>query len=50
LLRAQIAQAEGRREEALEYYRLFLRRYDMPVPAHRDLVERARAARAALEK
>jgi tetratricopeptide (TPR) repeat protein len=34
----------GRTQEALKWYRDFLRRYDMPPPQHQPLIEEARAA------
>ena len=39
---------KGRVELARDYYEQFLRRYDMPVEAHRHLVEEASAALARL--
>jgi serine/threonine protein kinase len=48
LERARIEQAAGRNDLARTYYAQFLRRYDAPVPAHRPLVDEARAARARL--
>jgi serine/threonine protein kinase/tetratricopeptide (TPR) repeat protein len=41
---ARIKQALGRTEEAREDYRQFLRRYDMPPPAHHHHVDEANAA------
>jgi hypothetical protein len=38
----RVAEAQGKREEALHHYREFLRRYDMPVAAHRHLVTERR--------
>ena len=46
---ARIHAAQGRNELARYYYHQFLQRYDMPVPAHRHLVEEARIALARLE-
>ncbi len=48
LERARIEDARGRVDLARQYYENFLRRYDLPVPAHRHLVEEARAALARL--
>ena len=50
LERARLLEALGQRELALAAYEQFLRRYDMPLPAHRHLVEGARAAVARLER
>jgi TolB-like protein len=44
LARARIEGARGRADLARRYYEQFLRRYDLPVPAHRHLVEEAKAA------
>jgi serine/threonine-protein kinase len=44
LARARIEDARGRAELARRYYEQFVRRYDMPVPAQRHLVEEAKAA------
>lgn len=44
----RVAEAMGRAEEALKYYREFLYRYDMPPEVHRPLVEEAEAAVARL--
>jgi hypothetical protein len=44
LERGRIDEARGRVQLARAHYRQFLIRYDMPVPAHRHLVEEARAA------
>jgi hypothetical protein len=44
LERARIEDAQGRGQLAREHYEQFLRRYDMPVPAQRHLVEEAQAA------
>jgi tetratricopeptide (TPR) repeat protein/TolB-like protein len=41
---AQIEQAKGQNDLAREHYDQFLRRYDMPVPAHLHLVDEAAAA------
>ncbi|MEO8140102.1 MAG: serine/threonine-protein kinase [Gemmatimonadota bacterium] len=41
---AQIEEAQGRDDPAREHYEQFLRRYDMPVPAHQHLVDEAKAA------
>jgi tetratricopeptide (TPR) repeat protein len=41
---AQIEEAQGHRDLAREHYGQFLRRYDMPVPALRHLVDDAQAA------
>jgi tetratricopeptide (TPR) repeat protein len=41
---ARIEEARGRHRLAREYYWQFLKRYDSPVEAHRQLVEEARAA------
>jgi serine/threonine protein kinase/TolB-like protein len=48
LERARIEEAAGRDELARSYYWQYLRRYDRPVPAHRPLVDEARAAMARL--
>jgi hypothetical protein len=45
---ARIEDARGRVDEARRLYREFLIWYDMPVPAHRHLVEEARSALARL--
>ncbi len=50
LERARIEDASGHTARARHYYEQFLRRYDMPVPAHRHLVEEAQAALARLEE
>jgi len=50
LERARIEEARGRRDAAAAYYRQFLRRYDMPVAAHRHLVSQARAAVTRVER
>ncbi len=47
--RARVAEAQGRREEALHLYHEFLRRHDMPVAAHRHLVTEAEGAVRRLE-
>jgi hypothetical protein len=44
LQRGRVAEAQDQRERALHHYREFLRRYDMPVPAHRHLVTEAEVA------
>jgi hypothetical protein len=44
LEQARIEQARGHRDMAREYYRLFLARYDLPVPRHRHLVVEAQQA------
>jgi hypothetical protein len=44
LEQAKIEQARGRKDMAREYYRLFLVRYDLPVPRHQHLVTEARRA------
>ena len=44
LYMARIADAQGRVAEAQEDYHQFLRRYDMPVPSLRGLVDEANAA------
>jgi tetratricopeptide (TPR) repeat protein len=49
LERGRVAEAQGHREEALHLYHEFLRRYDMPVAAHRHLVTEAEAAVRRLE-
>ncbi len=41
---ARIEQAQGRADLAIEHYQQFLRRYDMPTPAHRHLVDEAKVA------
>ncbi len=41
---ARIAEIGGSATVARDYYEQFLRRYDMPVEAHRPMVEEARAA------
>jgi hypothetical protein len=46
LQRARIEEARGSTRLASEDYQQFLRRYDMPVPAQRHLVEEAKAALA----
>ncbi len=45
---ARIEDARGRADDARRLYRDFLIWYDMPPPAHRHLVEEARAALARL--
>jgi tetratricopeptide (TPR) repeat protein len=47
--RGRVAEAQGQREQALHHYREFLRRYDMPVAAHRHLVTEAEEAVRRLE-
>jgi tetratricopeptide (TPR) repeat protein len=49
LERGRVAEAQGHREEALHLYNEFLRRYDMPVAAHRHLVTEAEGAVRRLE-
>ncbi|HSE47552.1 MAG TPA: protein kinase, partial [Gemmatimonadales bacterium] len=41
---AQIEEAQGRTDLARDHYQQFLRRYDMPPPAHQYLVDEANAA------
>jgi serine/threonine protein kinase/tetratricopeptide (TPR) repeat protein len=48
LERARIEEAADRADVAATYYGQFLRRYDAPVPAHRPMVDEARAAIARL--
>jgi hypothetical protein len=48
LERARIEEAANRADVAATYYGQFLRRYDAPVPAHRPMVDEARAAIARL--
>jgi serine/threonine protein kinase/tetratricopeptide (TPR) repeat protein len=48
LLRAQIEETQGDSAVAIRYYRLFLQRYDQPMPSHTHLVKEARAALARL--
>jgi hypothetical protein len=50
LERARISEAKGQVNVARQYYREFLRRYDMPAPRHRHLVDEAKLALARLEK
>jgi serine/threonine protein kinase/TolB-like protein len=50
LERARIEHAAGRNDLARTYYGQFLRRYDAPVPAHRPMVDEARAASARLSE
>ena len=45
---ALIAETQGRTEQAIEYYRQFLRRYDMPPPQHEQWVHDAKEALARL--
>ena len=45
---ARVAEAQGQADLARRYYRQFLRRCDLPVPAQRHLVEEAKAALAKL--
>jgi TolA-binding protein len=45
---ATISELLGRNDEARHAYQEFLQRYDLPMPAHRALVEEARAALARL--
>ncbi len=49
LERARLEAANGQAELAQIHYRQFLRRYDMPVPAHRHLVDEAQATLNQLE-
>jgi hypothetical protein len=46
--RARIEEARGNAALALEYYREFLFRHDMPAPKQRHLVDEAREAVARL--
>jgi hypothetical protein len=48
LARARLEERRGQTGAALAAYRQFLARYDLPVPAHRVLVEEARASVAQL--
>jgi hypothetical protein len=48
LERARIEEAAGQRALARDYYQQFLRRYDMPAPPQRHLVDEARSAVARL--
>jgi hypothetical protein len=48
LQRARIEDARGHPALAQAHYRQFLTRYEMPMPAHRHLVEEATAALARL--
>lgn len=48
LERARIEEAAGRHDVARTYYWQFLRRYDMPISAHRPMVDEARTAMARL--
>ena len=41
---AQIEEAQGHSDLARDHYQQFLRRYDMPMPAHQHLVDDAKAA------
>ena len=41
---ARIEDAQGKSDLALDHYRQFLRRYDMPPPAHQHMVDEANAA------
>jgi tetratricopeptide (TPR) repeat protein len=41
---ARIEEAQGRNDLAREHYQQFLRRYDMPPPAHQQLVDDAKEA------
>jgi serine/threonine protein kinase len=50
LARARIEEAHGQPVAARAYYVRFLSNYDTPVPAHRALVEEARAALARLAR
>ncbi len=49
LERARLEAATGQSELAGRHFRQFLRRYDMPVPAHQHLVNEAKAALGQLE-
>jgi hypothetical protein len=49
LERAKIEDLRGHAGAAQEFYRQFLRRYDLPVAAHRHLVDDARVALSGLE-
>jgi hypothetical protein len=44
LMQARIEEARGDTSSAQEHYEQFLRRYDMPMPRQRHLVEEAKAA------
>jgi serine/threonine protein kinase len=50
LERARISDARGQTNAARQYYQEFLRRYDMPIPRHRHLVDEARLALARLDR
>jgi len=50
LARARILEAQGQRGAARAHYERFLSSYDAPVPAHRRLVEEARAALARMAR
>jgi hypothetical protein len=50
LARARIADRRAPAATAAIHYREFLRAYDLPVPAHRHLVEEARSALRRLER
>ena len=41
---ARIEEAQGRNDQARDHYQQFLRRYDMPPPAHQHLVDEAKAS------
>ncbi len=41
---ARIEDAQGKSDLALDHYQQFLRRYDMPPPAHQHMVDEANAA------
>ena len=49
LERARISENRGQTNMARQYYEEFLRRYDMPAPKHRHLVDEAKLALARLE-
>jgi hypothetical protein len=49
LERARLELATGQPELARRHYQQFLRRYDMPVPAHQHLVDEAQAALGQLD-
>jgi hypothetical protein len=49
LMQARIEDARGDHRLAGDHYRQFLRRYDLPMPAQRHLVDEAQAALARLE-
>jgi hypothetical protein len=41
---ARIEEAQGRNDLARDHYEQFLRRYDLPRPAHQRLVDEAKAS------